>query len=198
MIVPEKSYQEYHDLLEKVHSQIMSIKIDMNNAALRKKWGRAIAAYDCLDDAIDAILEFDTLVEKAYNARRPILYYYGILQAFSIQIDALKQLHQFFYGNQNIKLARNKVNVAEIRNDIVHSCSKIGKESCFIAKCNNMSIGSLNYGIYGEDKSFTEKNIDLRNICLTQVQSICDVMNEFLTIPKEQIFFYKEYVCTKS
>ena len=198
MVVPENVYQEYHNLLEKVHSRIMSIKIDMNNTTLRKKWGRAIAAYDCLDDAIEAILEYDTLGEKSYKARRPILYYYGILQAFSLQIDALKQLQQFFYGNQKVELKRNKVNVADIRNDIVHSCNKIGKESCFIAKCNNMPIGSLNYGIYEEDKSFTEKNIDLRNICLTQVQSICDVMNDFLSIPNEQTFFYKEYVCTKS
>ena len=198
MIIPESEYHEYRDLLEKVHSQIMSIKVDMNDATLRKKWGRAIAAYDCLDDAIDAIVEFDTLGEKAYSARRPILYYYGILQAFSIQIDALKQLHQFFYGNQKVTLAKNKVNVAEIRNDIVHSCSKIGKESCFIAKCNNMDIGSLNYGVYGEDKSFDEKNIDLRGICLTQVQSICDVMKDLLSVPNDQIFFYKEFVCTKS
>ena len=108
----------------------------MNNATLRKKWGRAIAAYDCLDDAIDAILEFDILGEKSYRARRPILYYYGILQAFSIQIDALKQLRQFFYGDKKVKLKRNKVNVADIRNDIVHSCNKSEKESCFIAKCH--------------------------------------------------------------
>lgn len=198
MVIPENVYQEYHDLLENVHSRIMSIKIDMNNATLRKKWGRAIAAYDCLDDAIDAILEFDILGEKSYRARRPILYYYGILQAFSIQIDALKQLHQFFYGNQNVKLKRNEVNVADIRNDIVHSCNKSEKESCFIAKCNNMDIGSLNYGIYGEDKSFTEKNIDLREICLTQVQSICDIVRNFLSIPQDQIFFYKEFVNKKS
>lgn len=198
MVVEEKAYQEYHELLEKVHSRIMSIKIDMNDATLRKKWGRAIAAYDCLDDAIDAILEFDTLGEKSYKARRPILYYYGILQAFSIQIDAIKQLHQFFYGNQNVKLKKNEVNVADIRNDIVHSCNKSGKESCFIAKCNNMDIGSLNYGIYGEDKSFTEKTIDLREICPTQVQSICDVMKDFLSVPKDQIFFLKEFVYKKS
>ncbi|MBQ6791639.1 MAG: hypothetical protein IJP76_09395 [Paludibacteraceae bacterium] len=61
-----------------------------------------------------------------------------------------------------------------------------------------MDIGSLNYGIYGEDKSFTEKNVDLREICLTQVQSICDILRNFLSIPKDQIFFYKEFVNKKS
>lgn len=96
MIVPESVYQEYCDFLEKVHSQIMSIKIDIKNATLRKKWGRAIAAYDCLDDAYDAIYEFDKIVNTAYYARRPILYYYGILQTFSIQVNALKQLGTFF------------------------------------------------------------------------------------------------------
>lgn len=113
------------------------------------------------------------------------------MQAFSIQIDALKQLYQFFYGNQKVKLKRNKVNVADIRNDIVHSSNKIGKESCFIAKSNNMDIGSLNYGIYGEDNSFTENNINLRDICLTQVQSICDAMKDFMSVPNDQIFFIK-------
>lgn len=198
MIVPESKYHEYHDLLEKVHSQIMSIKIDMNDATLRKKWGRAIAAYDCLDDAIDAILEFDTLEDNAYKTRRPILYYYGILQAFSIQIDALKQLYQFFYGNKNVKLEKNKINIAEIRNDIVHSCSNKGKESCFIAKCNNMPIDSLNYGVYKEDKSFAEKKIDLRDICYTQVQSICDILNRLSAIPNDQIYFYRELLSKKS
>ena len=36
MVVPENVYQEYHDLLENVHSRIMSIKIDMNTLVSTK------------------------------------------------------------------------------------------------------------------------------------------------------------------
>ena len=82
MITPDL-YFEYRHLLNDVHKKIMSISVDMKDANQRKYWGRAIAACDCLEDTIDAILEFDSLNDNAYVAPRPILYYYGILQALS-------------------------------------------------------------------------------------------------------------------
>ena len=189
-MITQDLYLEYTTLLDEVHKKIMSISVDMKNANQRKSWGRAIAAYDCLDDTIDAIFEFDSLSDTAYVARRPILYYYGILQALSIQIEALKQLHFFFYGEQK-RETDNQEYIVDVRNDIMHSCNKNGKESCFIAKSNNMEIGSLWYGIYENDGNYFDKTINLREAALKQIQKICCLLKEFSSIPKEQIHFYK-------
>lgn len=190
MIVSQKLYSEYRTSLDAVHKKIMSIQVDMKNRNQRKSWGRAMAAYDCLEDCIDAILEFDYLNDRAYAAPRPILYYYGILQAFSIQVEALKQLNLFFHGEVE-KRTNNKESIVNVRNDIVHSCNKNGKESCFIAKSYNMEIGYLWYGIYGNDGTFDEKMINLREASLKQIQMVCCQLKSFSSIPKEQIYFYK-------
>ena len=189
-MITQDLYFEYRHLLDEVHKKIMSISVDMKNANQRKSWGRAIAAYDCLEDSIDAILEFDSLNDNAYVAPRPILYYYGILQALSTQVEALKQLHLFFHGEVKLQ-TNNKEYIVDIRNDIVHSCNKNGKESCFIAKSSNMKIGSLWYGIYGNDGAFCDKMINLREASLKQIQNVCCQLKSFSSIPKEQIHFYK-------
>ena len=194
-------YSEYRTLLDDVHKKIMSISVDMKNANQRKSWGRAIAAYDCLEDSIDAILEFNSLNDNAYIAPRPTLYYYGILQALSIQVEALKQLDLFFYGevkqqkDDKVKKqaddADNEEYIVDVRNDIFHGCNKNGKESCFIAKSNNMKIGSLWYGIYRNDGPFSDKTINLRKASLKQIKEVRSHLKTFSSIPKEQIHFYK-------
>ncbi len=208
MIVPENVYHEYHELLEDIQNIVCSIKIDMKNASQRQLWGRTIAACDCLDDAYDSIMEFDSIVNTSYYARRPILYYYGILQTFSIQVNALNQIREFFLGeaccNDYKKLHKkienqkeNKENVVSLRNDIVHSCERKGIESCFIAKQVGMPKDVLWYGRYDSDGKFSELNINLGEYCLNQMQNVCQQLKIFLSIPKEQIYFYTFYAANK-
>lgn len=188
MIIPLEIYQEYMNLLSVVHSKIMAVRVDMKNASQRKAWGRAVAAYDCLDDAIEAIMEFDSLDKKKYNARRPILYYYGILQALTTQVEALKQLQLFFYGEHKYQSDIETEQIISIRNDIVHSCDKKGKESCFIAKAGNMNIDTLWYGLYDNNGCFSESMVNLSEISFSHLKRICQQLKELSNVPQNQVY----------
>lgn len=186
MIISHELYQEYNCSLSNIHAKIMAVNIDMNNATHRKAWGRAVATCDCLEDAIDAIKEFDCLDKRKYCANKPILYYYGIMQALTIQIEALKQLQLFFYGGYKHQNDTGTEQIIGIRNDIVHSCDKKGKESCFIAKTKNVDIDTLWYGMYDNYGNFSESMVNLSEISLSHLKRICQQLNKLSNVPQIQ------------
>ena len=54
-----------------------------------------------------------------------------------------------------------------------------------------MKIGSLWYGIYRNDGTFSDKTINLRKASLKQIKEVRSHLKTFSSIPKEQIHFYK-------
>lgn len=96
-----------------------------------------------------------------------------------------------FFNDKKSKEQNKKktTNIVDIRNDIIHSCDKNGKESCFIAKQMGMPKGILWYGQYDINGNFSDSTIDLSELCISQMQKICQQLKVFSSIPKEQIFF---------
>lgn len=176
----------------KILSDYVSTKISCPNKQYGL-WGQYVSSIDFIEDTCYAIQQFYELP----NIERPILVYIGVLETLTIQLNVVKQLHEFIFSRiDNGVVVKNDLQFPEdikqiryVRNYLHHASKQTisgHKEKdnfayVFISKNNLQDKFSLEYcWATSCNKDTRFEKVDLDILCRKVLDYNFEMLNEII------------------